>query len=641
MTTASTISTLFGKIAKFPLSKRGRQLNYRFLCPNCLHFGSFDFACGQCWAEIPGYANGENTQTCPRCQGSLLSADGDGVRAYCKQCKGNCDRAIYHRRQVRVLATLRTADSQSLHRAVSGQEYQPQGGKGYVYDDGAQLAVVLNLSTFRDEALPPSHTHALWEIESIWLGLTSSDPKELALEWGEAADCFINQTKLTEGQRQAITVCVRQAEANPVVRAVLETRFGVVRSGVTEAEFLFQRTQTNAVTVRGVAAPPIAALISALKDNDPKERRKSREALGIVSHEFAVPALIASLLDEAARDEAAEALVMIGKPAIPALIAALKDRDPGRRFCAAAALVMIGQPALPALITALGDSGSVASVVINLGEVETLVGIGRPAVPALIAAFKDSAPNVREQAAKALGEIGDPSATRALIAALKDPQWKVREQAVRALGRIGDKSAVPAMIAALKKNGSNGLLAKVLGKIGKTNVHGHFGAPRDFHDPFGAPRDFHDLIGAPRDFHDLFGAFGESEGPAPSDNISFVREAAATALGEIGDASAVPALIDGLQDSDPGVNEAATKALVKIGTPGVPGLIAVLRSKDSGVRYRAADALGEIGDPSAVDALEAADRDYHENNRCHFCDALRRLGDKLTQAYDLFHSQRT
>jgi hypothetical protein len=82
------------------------------------------------------------TRKCPRCQRSLLSADGDGVRAYCKQCKGNCDRAIYHQRQVRVLATLRPADSQSLYRAISGQEYQPQGGKGYVYDDGVRLAYV-------------------------------------------------------------------------------------------------------------------------------------------------------------------------------------------------------------------------------------------------------------------------------------------------------------------------------------------------------------------------------------------------------------------------------------------------------------------------------------------------------------------
>jgi hypothetical protein len=87
MTTARAISTLFGKMARFSLLKRGRRLNHRFLCPNCLHFGGFNIVCGACWAEIPGYAGGKKTQTCPRCRRSLLSADGDGVRAYCKQCK--------------------------------------------------------------------------------------------------------------------------------------------------------------------------------------------------------------------------------------------------------------------------------------------------------------------------------------------------------------------------------------------------------------------------------------------------------------------------------------------------------------------------------------------------------------------------
>src|SRR5574341_819465 len=186
MTTASTISTLFGKMARFSPLKRGRRRNRRFLCPNCLHFGGFDFACGECWAEIPDYTNENETQACPRCQLSLFSADGGSVRAFCKQCKGNCDRGIYHQRQVRVLATLRLSDSASLYRAIGGQEYQPQGGKGHVYDDGERLAYVLNLSDFTDEAHPLPPTHALWEIESIWLDAAASNPKELALEWGDA-----------------------------------------------------------------------------------------------------------------------------------------------------------------------------------------------------------------------------------------------------------------------------------------------------------------------------------------------------------------------------------------------------------------------------------------------------------------------
>jgi HEAT repeat protein len=537
-----------------------------------------------------------------------------------------------------VLATLRSADSELLCRAIRGQESRSLGGKGYVYDDGAQLAFVLNLSTFRGEALRPSRTHALWEMESIWLDQTASEPKGLALEWGEAADRFINQTKLTEAQRRKINVCVRQAEANSVVKAVLDARFGGVRSGVVEAEFLFQRAQTKAVAVREIASPPIGALISAFKENDPNEREEATEGLGNIGYDRAVPALIAALLNETTRDEAAEVLVRIGKPAVPALIAVLKGRDVGSRFCAAAALVRIGQPALAMLITALGESGSVASVVINIGEAETLIDIGRPAVPALIAALKDGDPMVRWQAAKALDEIGDSSATPALIAVLNDPQWKVREQSAKALGKIGDKSAVPAMIAALNNDRSSmkERLAAFLGKVihldvrNNLDVHGFYGEDSKFHKPFGAF--IGAFIGAFRGLDGPspkpFGAFRGLDGPSPSVSISYVREAAAIGLGEIGDASAVPALIAALEDDDPDVIKAATRALVKVGTPALPGLIAALKHRRLRVRRLAATALGEIGDQSGVPPLEDADRKYHESYHCEFCDALRRLDAK-------------
>jgi len=537
-----------------------------------------------------------------------------------------------------VLATLRSADSELLCRAIRGQESRSLGGKGYVYDDGAQLAFVLNLSTFRGEALRPSRTHALWEMESIWLDQTASEPKGLALEWGEAADRFINQTKLTEAQRREINVCVRQAEANSVVKAVLDARFGGVRSGVAEAEFLFQRAQTKAVAVREIASPPIGALISALKENDPNERKEATEGLGNIGYDRAVPALIAALLNETTRDEAAEVLVRIGKPAVPALIAVLKGRDVGSRFCAAAALVRIGQPALAMLITALGESGSVASVVINLGEAETLIDIGRPAVPALIAALKDGDPMVRWQAAKALGEIGDSSATPALIAVLNDPQWKVREQTAKALGKIGDKSAVPAMIAALNNDrpSMKERLAAFLGKVihldvhNNLDVHGFLAAflGKVIHLDVRNKLDAHGFYGEDSEFHKPFGAFRGLDGPSPSVSISYVREAAAIGLGEIGDASAVPALIAALGDDDPDVIKAATRALVKVGTPALPGLIAALKHRRLRVRRLAAAALGEIGDQSGVPPLEDADRKYHESYHCEFCDALRRLDAK-------------
>jgi hypothetical protein len=346
MAMAGAISTLFGKMAGFPLFKRGRQLNYRFLCPNCLSFGGFDFACGKCWTQIPDYDAANKTQTCAYCQRSLLSAQGYNVRAYCKQCKSNCDSAPYHQRQVRTLATLRPSDFASLYLAISGHEYQPQGGKGYVYDDSERLSYVLNLSDFNDEAhsLPPAH--ALWEVQSIWLDASASSPKELALELGESADLYIARARLTEERRRTTIVCVNQAEADPVVKRVLGTRFGKVRYRVTASDFLFDKPKIKALAVGVIGHnSTVPALISALRDRNFNERLRAAMSLRRINDKSALPMLREALKDKYAyvRGNVAEALGNIGDNlAAPGLRETLKDNVGYVRSAAVAALVKIG-----------------------------------------------------------------------------------------------------------------------------------------------------------------------------------------------------------------------------------------------------------------------------------------------------------
>jgi HEAT repeat protein len=55
-----------------------------------------------------------------------------------------------------------------------------------------------------------------------------------------------------------------------------------------------------------------------------------------------------------------------------------------------------------------------------------------------------------EEAAAALGKIGDPAAIPALEGLLRDSYVSVRVRAARALGEIGDRRAVPALTAALE-----------------------------------------------------------------------------------------------------------------------------------------------------------------------------------------------
>jgi HEAT repeat protein len=83
--------------------------------------------------------------------------------------------------------------------------------------------------------------------------------------------------------------------------------------------------------------------------------------------------------------------------------------------------------------------------------VSSLVDIGKQAVPALIKALKHKNENVRSEAARTLGKLGDKHAVSALIEALEnDKDFFVRVLAAQALGKLGDKHAVPALTKALK-----------------------------------------------------------------------------------------------------------------------------------------------------------------------------------------------
>jgi HEAT repeat protein len=65
-----------------------------------------------------------------------------------------------------------------------------------------------------------------------------------------------------------------------------------------------------------------------------------------------------------------------------------------------------------------------------------IAGMTPKAVDALVIALKDADADVREQAAFALGQIGDARAIDGLTAALKDANADVRQQAAFALGQI-------------------------------------------------------------------------------------------------------------------------------------------------------------------------------------------------------------
>lgn len=70
----------------------------------------------------------------------------------------------------------------------------------------------------------------------------------------------------------------------------------------------------------------------------------------------------------------------------------------------------------------------------------------------LTQALEDADPDVREEAARSLGRIGSPESLKALIGAMDDPDPDVREQAIDALASMRRPEAVPGLVAALRSS---------------------------------------------------------------------------------------------------------------------------------------------------------------------------------------------
>ena len=180
----------------------------------------------------------------------------------------------------------------------------------------------------------------------------------------------------------------------------------------------------------------VGGLVRLLARGEPPVRHLAAAALGELGSPAAIPALAAALAGpdvEGVRWRAAEALVRIGPLALEELVPLAVHPDPDVRWKACVALGEIGdRRAAPVLIERLTDLDRF----VRGRAVSALVRLGAPAGGPLARALEDPDARIRQGAAEALGQIGDPAAMEGLLIAIRDPVESVRRAAAVALLRL-------------------------------------------------------------------------------------------------------------------------------------------------------------------------------------------------------------
>ncbi len=298
-------------------------------------------------------------------------------------------------------------------------------------------------------------------------------------------------------------------------------------------------------------------------------------------------------------------LATIGKPAVPALIDALKEKKVA--YWACLALAEIGPPAAPA-------------------------------APALADVLKtDARPEVRREAALALGSIGPGAAIAVptLTEALCDREVTVAAGAAYALGRIGAE-AKPAEAALAKCMNSPSLFLRTVSAWAWAKLDPHdearqqkvlslLAAALNSKEPRVRHAAVHGLIDLDSKAERIFPTIKLAIRAADKESLSYALEA----LESLGP-PAVPILIDALRYQS--VRPLAASILGRMGPvakEATPALAEIV-SKDKDVRARCAAllALGGIGPGAAVAASTAADAlgDPEERVRYSACYALGKMG---------------
>lgn len=351
-----------------------------------------------------------------------------------------------------------------------------------------------------------------------------------------------------------------------------------------------------------------STLIGALRDPDDNVRSAAAEALGKIGGSEVINALVSILTctedDLWLRFSALEALGKIGKgiPLEP-IVRLLEDRL--LRKAAFDALGKSGDPkALPHLVKGFRDKGrgSREAAVCNFMQIYNAIpAADRGAVDEDVKANGDSrmlselldssSLQVKKGAVVALGIMGSGADPARLIGIASDE--RMQEAVTEALVRMGD-TGLEALINAFPKSEERmkAYICKVLGVMSGEKAE-------------------KTLI------------------TALSDSYGHTRQSAALSIAELGYIRALPFLIPLLVDEYEDVEEAAVKAIVKIGkeNPGevIKRLQDGMTAREPRLRRNITAILGGIGEAGALNAITSSLKDEEREVRKAAVSALGNL----------------
>jgi len=337
--------------------------------------------------------------------------------------------------------------------------------------------------------------------------------------------------------------------------------------------------------------------------------------------------LIALLSDSSKREQAARDLIGLDADAIPALIEALQTRDLSLLPVYQQILARIPS-ASPTLIQVL----ETAHPIIRARAVDVLgIRKDKSAVPSLLDALKGEFYTVRARAAIALGRIGDRQAVQPLLLALKDPEDDVRIAACLGLGFFKDPSTFDEITNVLLddlKIEVRQAAAKALGNTGHPDAVPLL--MEALHDPFWwyeremQAGDLFDAI-------EKMGALVvEPLIEALIDNEGAVRKYAALVLGKIGDPRAIEPLGMALYDLHHDVGKVSAESLVNFGVNSFEILVEAMEHPEMWIRIHSIDVLPKIREPRVGLVLLEMLKDPEREVKKHVIEAMGVLKDPRT-----------